>query len=74
MSTVPDLSHVEWVKSSYSGGDEGNCVEYAPGLAVVAGVVPVRDSKDPAGPALVFSVDAWASFTAAVRRGEFPAG
>lgn len=60
----------EWVKSSYSNGNEGQCVEFAPALAVT-GVVPVRDSKDPAGPAMAFTTDAWAAFTAAVRRGEF---
>lgn len=31
------------------------------------GVVAVRDSKNPAGPALVFSPDEWAAFTASVK-------
>ncbi|MFF3075211.1 DUF397 domain-containing protein [Kitasatospora sp. NPDC057904] len=35
------------------------------------GAVPVRDSKDPSGPALVFSTGAWRSFVAAVRAGDF---
>jgi hypothetical protein len=35
-------------------------------------VIPVRDSKDPHGPALTFSRDAWTSFVGAVARGEFP--
>ncbi|WP_245687580.1 DUF397 domain-containing protein [Streptacidiphilus griseoplanus] len=39
----------------------------APGFP---GVVPVRDSKDPQGPALVFRSSAWAAFTAAVKSGE----
>lgn len=62
-----DLSSASWVKSSYSqqGGD---CVEIAPDFA---GLAPVRDSKDPEGPALVFSASAWGSFVAAVRSGEF---
>jgi hypothetical protein len=72
MSSALDLSRAEWVKSSYSSGDEGECVEFAPDIATTAGVVPVRDSKNPAGPALVFSVLAWGSFTAAVRSGELP--
>ncbi|ADI06767.1 hypothetical protein SBI_03646 [Streptomyces bingchenggensis BCW-1] len=71
MSSALDLSRAEWVKSSYSSGDEGECVEFAPDIATTAGVVPVRDSKNPAGPALVFSVEAWNSFTAASRTGEF---
>lgn len=40
-----------WYKSSYSGGDQGECLEVACGHAVV----PVRDSKDTAKPALIFS-------------------
>ncbi|WP_308222434.1 DUF397 domain-containing protein [Kitasatospora sp. A2-31] len=42
----------------------------APGFP---GVVPVRDSKDPGGPALVFSDAAWRSFVAGVRAGDFSA-
>ncbi|MDW6059743.1 DUF397 domain-containing protein [Streptomyces sp. FXJ1.4098] len=71
MKNALDLSRAEWVKSSYSSGDEGQCVEFAPGIAATAGVVPVRDSKHPAGPALVFSVAAWGCFAAAVRSGHF---
>ncbi|MBD3005595.1 MULTISPECIES: DUF397 domain-containing protein [unclassified Streptomyces] len=73
MKATFDLSRAEWAKSSYSSGDEGQCVEFAPSIAATAGVVPVRDSKHPAGPALVFPVEAWTSFTSAVRNGEFPA-
>lgn len=68
MSTTPDLSGAEWVKSSYSEGNGGNCVEFAPGFA---GLVPVRDSKDPEGPALTFSASAWRDFLGAVRQDEF---
>jgi Domain of unknown function (DUF397) len=63
------LSSATWVKSSYSGDNGGNCVEVAPGIP---GVVPVRDSKDSHGPALVFPADDWALFINAVKRGEFP--
>ncbi|MBP8538118.1 DUF397 domain-containing protein [Streptomyces sp. MK37H] len=73
MRIALDLSRAEWVKSSYSNGNGGECVEFAPDIATTAGVVPVRDSKHPAGPALAFSTEAWTSFTAAVRSGEFPA-
>ncbi|SEG30202.1 protein of unknown function [Actinacidiphila yanglinensis] len=62
--TAPDLSGAAWRKSSYSNGDGGDCVEVADGFT---GVVPVRDSKDPQGPALTFSADAWTSFVGAVR-------
>ncbi|WP_327678638.1 DUF397 domain-containing protein [Kitasatospora sp. NBC_00458] len=65
--TSVDLATVLWRKSTYSGNG-GNCVEVAPGFP---GLVPVRDSKDPHGPALLFPADAFASFLAAVRAGEF---
>lgn len=53
-----------WRKSSYSNGDGGNCVEVADGLP---GLVPVRDSKVPKGPALVLPASAWAPFVAALK-------
>jgi hypothetical protein len=59
----PDLSQAAWRKSARSGGAT-NCVEVAGGLAPV---VAVRDSKDPAGPALTFASGAWDTFTARVK-------
>ena len=61
-----DLSGAMWRKSSRSGS--GNCVEVARNLP---GVVAVRDSKDPAGPALAFTPEDWAAFTGSVRAGHF---
>ncbi|SFF49536.1 protein of unknown function [Actinacidiphila alni] len=58
-----------WRKSSYSGSNGGNCVEVGDGIP---GVIPVRDSKDPQGPALAFSADAWTAFVAAVKADRFP--
>ncbi|MFF4815630.1 DUF397 domain-containing protein [Kitasatospora sp. NPDC001309] len=60
-------SPITWVKSSHST-DGGQCVEVAPGFP---DVMPVRDSKDPNGPTLVFPAAAWHSFVTAVRTGEF---
>ncbi|MFE4971542.1 DUF397 domain-containing protein [Kitasatospora sp. NPDC056651] len=65
-----ELAAAAWRKSSYSGNDGGNCIEVAPGFP---GRVPVRDSKDPHGPALVFPAAAWEAFVAAVRTGDLPA-
>ncbi|MGA5823211.1 DUF397 domain-containing protein [Kitasatospora sp. NPDC094028] len=64
-----NLTHAGWRKSSYSA-QEGQCVEVADGFP---GLVPVRDSKDPHGPALMFGADAWSAFVAGVRDGEFGA-
>ncbi|GAA3292340.1 DUF397 domain-containing protein [Streptomyces cinereospinus] len=58
------LPGVRWLRSSYSTG-ANNCVETArPTLGPCAGLLAVRDSKDPAGPALLFSPESWAGFTA----------
>ncbi|WP_049566496.1 DUF397 domain-containing protein [Streptomyces sp. SBT349] len=56
-----------WVTSSYSGNG-GNCVECAPRFASL-GAVPVRDSKDPAGPALSFPTSGWSGFLTALKQG-----
>ncbi|MGW2873740.1 DUF397 domain-containing protein [Kitasatospora sp. NPDC001225] len=67
----PDgVAGLEWHKSSFSGA-QSECVEVAVGLL---GAVPVRDSKDPGGPALLFPADAWSSFLSGVKSGEFPTG
>ena len=66
MIHASDLS-VQWRKSSFSDNG-GNCVELGEGIP---GVAPVRDSKDPSGPALVFGADAFTAFVQAVKAGEF---
>jgi hypothetical protein len=67
MDRQHDLSGAVWRKSSYSGNG-GNCVEVATNLP---GVIAVRDSKNPGGPALVFTPDEWTAFVAGVAGGEF---
>ncbi|MFP8943775.1 DUF397 domain-containing protein [Streptomyces fenghuangensis] len=65
MTTSPhEITAARWRKSSYSNQDGGACVEVADNLP---GTVPVRDSKNPHGPALAFAPDAWASFLTAVK-------
>jgi hypothetical protein len=63
-----DLSRAVWRKASYSSTNGGNCVEVAGNLP---GAVAVRDSKDPAGPALAFSLLEWSAFTARIKAGQF---
>ncbi|EGX55164.1 hypothetical protein SZN_34307 [Streptomyces zinciresistens K42] len=60
----------QWFTSSYSNNG-GQCIEVATNLAASCGVVPVRDSKNPAGPLLDISADSFASFVASVKVGEF---
>ncbi|MFI9362593.1 DUF397 domain-containing protein [Kitasatospora sp. NPDC053057] len=64
---TPAEHGTRWRKSSHSGG-QGACVEIA---GPAAGAVAVRDSKDPAGPQLRFSTEAWNAFASAVAAGAF---
>ena len=58
------LRDVRWLRSSRSTG-MNNCVETArPGPGPWAGLVAVRDSKDKAGPALLFTPASWKGFIA----------
>jgi hypothetical protein len=63
-----DLSRAVWQKSSYSGGNGGQCVEVARNMP---GIVAVRDSKDPDGPTLVVMTAGWRAFIDGLRQGEF---
>ncbi|MEV6104548.1 DUF397 domain-containing protein [Streptomyces sp. NPDC051940] len=61
-----ELHDADWIRSSHSTG-ANNCVEVTP---VGAGGLAVRDSKNPQGPALVFTPAAWADFLSAIRGGD----
>ncbi|GAA0332825.1 DUF397 domain-containing protein [Streptomyces blastmyceticus] len=52
-----------WRKSSYSDGVGGSCLEIAD---CISDLVPVRDSKTPHGPTLLFPARAWADFITAL--------
>ncbi|MFE6778538.1 DUF397 domain-containing protein [Streptomyces sp. NPDC057702] len=72
MSSIRDASTlIGWVKSSFSGGSDNGCVAWVPTYARDHGTVPVRDSKDPSGPALTFEPAAWNAFITSVKAGEF---
>jgi Domain of unknown function (DUF397) len=68
MADVPEGKPLPWRKSSFSS-DTANCVEFAPESEHVG----LRDSKDPDGPSLWFSVDSWRDFIATVRAGALDA-
>jgi hypothetical protein len=72
MSSVPNGVRasslgVRWLKSSHSNA-EGNCVEVA---ALDGGGVAMRNSRDPEGPALVYTPAELAAFVAGAKDGEF---
>ena len=71
-STISDTSArgitAPWVKSSYSGPTGGNCVEVA---FLADGDVAMRNSRDPDGPALIFTRAEWDAFLGGAREGEF---
>jgi Domain of unknown function (DUF397) len=62
--TELDLSGAQWRKSTRSSGT-GQCVE----VARLDQAVAVRDSKNPNGPNLIFTHQAWASFIQELRDG-----
>ncbi|MGW0585036.1 DUF397 domain-containing protein [Streptomyces sp. NPDC002920] len=51
-----------WAKSSYSGGEGGQCLEWLPSSAAASGAVPVRDSKAPAAGVISVTAGVWSSF------------
>ncbi len=72
MSSIPNgvrasSLDVRWLKSRHSNA-EGNCVEVA---ALAEGGVALRNSRDPHGPALIYTPAEVAAFLAGVRDGEF---
>ncbi|MFC8848806.1 MULTISPECIES: DUF397 domain-containing protein [unclassified Micromonospora] len=62
---MDDLTGAQWRKSNRSSTNCGTLVEVADNLP---GVVGVRDSKDPAGPALAFGPVVWRAFVAHVAK------
>ena len=62
-----DLSRAVWRKSSASGPNCDNCVE----VAFVGEAIAVRDSKNPEGPALIFTQSEWDAFVGGAKDGEF---
>ncbi|MEU2873453.1 DUF397 domain-containing protein [Streptomyces olivoreticuli] len=69
MIEITGLDTARWRKSSYSGL-ENDCIEVADGFP---GLVPVRDSKAPYGPAIVLNSGAWSAFVAGIKTGAFTA-
>ncbi|MHC5903870.1 DUF397 domain-containing protein [Streptomyces sp. S6] len=60
------LEVTHWRKSTYSAGDGSDCLEVSDGHP---DLTPVRDSKNPHGPNLLFPTSAWAAFVQDLKRG-----
>ncbi len=67
---MTELTGAVWRTSSRSN-DQGLCVEVATNAVAAHGLVGVRDSKDPSGPALAVSPPGWTAFVDALRGGAF---
>jgi Domain of unknown function (DUF397) len=65
--SAADLGAVKWRKSSVSN-PSGNCVEVA---ALADGAIAMRNSRQPEGPALIYTRAEVAAFIAGIRNGEF---
>lgn len=61
-----EQGHLDWRKAIRSMNN-GACAE----VASIAGIVAVRDSKDPEGPVMRYPAPSWRSFLAAARMGNF---
>ncbi|ADP83926.1 DUF397 domain-containing protein [Pseudofrankia inefficax] len=59
-------SPLEWRRTSFCG-IENACVD----VAFASTGIAMRDSKDPAGPVLLFTTTEWAAFLRGVHNGEF---
>lgn len=67
---IPNAAAYEgWRASSYSNSEGGSCLEVLDGHPRG---LPVRDSKNPHGPAVIVPDVAWSTFVTAVRSGDFP--
>ncbi|MFF2539761.1 DUF397 domain-containing protein [Streptomyces cyaneofuscatus] len=64
MNHSPELSTARWRSSNYSNSNGGECVQVSDDFP---GLVPVRDSKNPTGPALVLRAAAWSAFISSVK-------
>ncbi|WP_371773675.1 DUF397 domain-containing protein [Streptomyces sp. NBC_01438] len=64
MNHSPELSTARWRSSSYSNVSGGECVEVSDDFP---GIVPVRDSKNPTGPALIVQTEAWGAFVSSLK-------
>jgi len=66
LEVTDPAAYTAWRKSTYSGGSSDSCLEVND--SALPARIPVRDSKNPAGPAVTFSAPAWAAFVTSLGR------
>lgn len=62
--SIQQPNELHWFRSTYSGGDGGECVE----VAADATAIHVRDSKQRGSVPLAFTRSAWSGFVAGLGR------
>ena len=65
---APELRGARWQKSSFSGNGNNNCVEMA---RLAGGDIAVRNSRDPDGPALIYTRAEVEALIRGARNGDF---
>ncbi|KRV50220.1 hypothetical protein AQ490_13960 [Wenjunlia vitaminophila] len=68
MISTPNPRDIRWISSTYSDGQGGNCVQWAPDHARATGEFLVRDSKDPNGPHLTLTREGFAGLVEFAKR------
>lgn len=63
-----NLPEGDWLKSSYSGNQQGACIEYQP---TPDNLIAIGDSKARTRGAFVFTPGTWTAFLRAVRHDKF---
>ncbi|MEU9876768.1 DUF397 domain-containing protein [Streptomyces phaeochromogenes] len=66
LEVTDPTAYAAWRKSTYSGGSSDSCLEVND--SALSTRIPVRDSKDPAGPAITFAAPAWTAFVTSLGR------
>lgn len=74
LEVTSPTAYATWRKSTYSSGSQEACLGVNDAACHAHAHVPVRDSKNPQGPAIVFGAHAWTAFITSTRTTPSPLG